>query len=140
MGARIFGGIILMLFGLFFVLYGGNTTTLEKNLRYTLVLIGDLLWIFGGIPLFFGTGSRQGKYWVGALMVIVALLAFFFFTGDIPELLKYGMLALSVASLVGAVALIVGAQMMPAPGATFPQGSPQDIPPKMPVPEKKKEE
>lgn len=139
MGARVFGGIIMMVFGLLFVLYGGSTTELDETFRYTLVILGDLLWIFGGVPLFFGAGSKSAKYWTGILMVIVALLAFLFFTGDISELLRYGILAISVASLVGALALIVGSQMMPAPGETFPMGSPQNIPPKMPVPEKKEE-
>ncbi len=139
MGARIFGGIVMMIFGLLFVLYGGKNPELLENLKYSLVILGDLLWIFGGLALYFGTSSKTGKAWVGGLLVIVALLAFLFFTGDVPILMKYGILVICVTTLIGAITLLIGAGLIPAPGQSFPMGSPQNIPPKMPVPEKKKE-
>mgnify|MGYP001106446094 CR=1 FL=1 len=140
MGARAIGAVILMIFGLILVVYSGGGALADEVGKGIVFGVGILFWLLGSVALFFVSGSRASRNGVGALFVFVAVLLFLFSTGEIQGFLRMGMLTLSVVTILTAFAFFVTAGMVPPSGESFPMGSPQNIPPKMPVLEKKEKE
>jgi len=139
MTPRAIGGVVLMIFGLILIVYSGGDALANEAVKDIVFGIGILFWLLGSGALFFVSGSRASRNGVGALFVVVAILVFLFSTGEVGEFLKMGMLVLSIVTILTAFAFFATAGMIPAGGESFPMGSPQNIPPKMPVKEKKEE-
>jgi len=151
MAIRGLTGAILMIIGIGFVLSGINPQVWDSpSLRWAVLAVGFSFWLIGSLTIFITSGRGTGTYWLGSIMIVIGLLSFLAAasvsralsqaTVLLVELQRGTLFSFAVVSIIFGAFYMLMAAALPVPGTPFPQGSPQAIPPPMPVNEPRREE
>jgi len=146
MVVRSLTGVILMIIGLGFMLSGANPELWDSpSMRWAVLAAGFSFWIIGSLVVFIVCGRGAGSYWLGGIMIIIGLLSFLGASSiraaisptmvPMAELQRSTLFSFAVVSIVFGAFYMLMVSALPALGESWPQGSPQRIPPPMPVKE-----